>query len=110
MLIIEEDQECEALWDQSRLLETIEALNADDDVRELVRAIREDRREIMASQSISLTTLCNCCTIQEEELDDLFKSKLESDWDNYSRALQFYNECLSFEDLERVPEDKASMT
>lgn len=90
-------------WDKDKLVEKIEWLNSDAEIRELIKVFREERREIIGDSRVDLITYHNCCQILIDEIDDLIKMKLSSEWTPYNKALQFYNECLTPADFERLP-------
>jgi len=91
------------LWSLSKLIETIEFINSDPDVRHLITIFREERRNVFGDKAIDYSMLKSCCQIFLSEHTWLTRTKLKQDYEQYERAINFYDECLTDSDLERLP-------
>ena len=92
-------------WDCSKLQETIEQLNSDKRIIKVVKEFRRLRRSVFEGKDPDFSTLQTCYRIFFYEIEKLYEIKLGRDYPRFCRARKMFEECLSDEDYERLPEN-----
>ena len=83
--------------------QVIAKLNSDDEIRSMVSYFRQDRREIFdCNEQIDLIAFKDHCDFLMQEVEEVKSNKLKGEYKAYMKAMSFYEECLTFRDLEMV--------